>query len=209
MSWVLNTVKIFSDLIRKTKQFFRQKYYWKQLNITRNLWEYNDIKLKLYLEIATTGNYKLLIKNGSSTIEILTTQWEQIVKMNSVENGSFDYLEYFELVKTYNLLISEYNVVKAMLCKLQFMVDTFTIDYLRERNYKINTDGKRAYALSIYAASKKADGLQTKIQRKQNEIMLLHTGNKGGQKVTFEKIIARLSAGSSFSVSRELTLAEY
>lgn len=174
------------------------------------LYSYDSVPFKLYISIAGGKSLKDLVIKGKVTNEQLAEAWEQIVKRNSSHNGSYQYGSYFQLLQAYELLINEYQMIKAMLTKLSIKVDAETINDLKQKRFFINTKSSALYEESLLAAGRKVENLVTKIRMKQNEMRELE--NKGGKdemRVGFEELMANLSMGLGFSVEDNITLARY
>jgi hypothetical protein len=164
------------------------------------------------MQIADSGNVLLVAKNKARTEKCMEA-WEEIVKRNAEENGSYEYQNYLDNLKQYYRLIAEHTLIKASLLKLTYKVDPELAKYLTSRGYVIRL-GKRkasdseAYANSIHAAIKKSDNLVTKIEMKRKE--MTNTTNMKGQVKNFESVMGNLISLLGFEVrGDELTLARY
>lgn len=160
-----------------------------------------------YIEIAQTGNVRLLVVKGSCPDHVLVEAFERIVKRNSECNGDYRYDAYFELLRGYSKLLAEYTTVKALLLKLSVAVVWSDIVEIRKRGYKISTTDSESYAASLYAASRRVDNLITKARSKQKEMENLQTGTSTPE--GFEEVLANLNFGLGFSVSENISLARY
>lgn len=163
------------------------------------------------MEIADSGNISLVAKTKARP-EKCAEAWEEIVRRNAEENGSYEYQNYLDNLKEYYRLIAEHTLVKASLLKLTYKVDPQLAKYLTSRGYVIRLGKQKAadseaYANSIQAALRKSDNLVTKIRMKQKE--MTNTTNLKGQSKTFESIMGNLIAMLGFEVSADITLARY
>jgi hypothetical protein len=169
---------------------------------------YENISLRLYLELSSSADYSRLIVKGKADVKGCAEQWEKIVKLNNQANGSFQYTAYFETQQDLALLIADYNVIKASLFVLLFETDNDIIEHLKEKGYVIDTSSQDKYNESIEAATRRSNNLITKIQSKQNELAL-QSGEEGGQPVGFEEIMANMIAALGQHVPDDVTLARY
>lgn len=185
-------------------------YYLASKVVYSKLYTYENIPLRLFIDLANNGHLeKLIIKSrGFVSKEKLTAHFEQIVKRNSEASGSFQYLTYFQLLKSYGQLLAEYTIVKSLLLKLAISVEFPTILEIRARGYKISTDDSTAYAVSLTSALRKVSNLVTKATMKRNELEKF-AAEQDKSPESYEAVVANLSAGLGFSVSYELTLAAY
>lgn len=179
--------------------------------ITEKFFSYDDIKLKLYMEIAESGDVSR-VAIGKARLEVCAERWEDIVRINAEVNGSYEYQNYLENCKEYYRLIAEHTLIKASLLKLSYKVDPDLAKYLSSRGYVIRMGKKTAndsdaYAKSIFAAMKKSDNLVTKIRMKQKE--MTNTTNMKGQVKSFESVMGSLSALLGWEPGPDITLARY
>lgn len=163
------------------------------------------------MQIADTGNV-LLVAIGKARPEKCAEAWEEIVRRNAEENGSYEYQNYMDNLREYYRLIAEHTLVKASLLKLTYKVDPQLARYLTSRGYVIRLGKQKAsdseaYANSIRSAISKSDNLVTKIKMKQKE--MTSTTNLKGQVKSFESVMGNLIALLGFEVSANITLARY
>lgn len=160
------------------------------------------------MDIATTGELRRLIIKGTATNETLIECFENIVKRNSDVSGNFQYLTYFQLLKSYAQYIAEYTVVKALLIKLTFVIHFESITEVRKRGYKISTENSKAYAESLIAGLHRVSNLITRATMKRKEIEKAQV-NEETTPQTFESILANLCYNLGFTVPDSITLAGY
>lgn len=174
------------------------------------LYSYDNITLKLYTQIASGSSVKNLIIKGNPDSNQLAVAWEQIVKQNSQNNGTYQYNSYFQLLQTYELLVNEYNTIKAMLTKLSLKIDHDLIKELRRKGYNINaTVNSEVYATSLLNAGRKVENLVTKIKSKQTELNQMEAQDDRKSSLGFEELLANLSVGLGFNVDDSVTLARF
>lgn len=157
------------------------------------------------MDIAKTAEFERLRISGSGGDAYLA--WEEIMKRNGEQNGSFRYSEYLENHKSYAELNNEYILTKALLIKLCFVVDFECIQSLRELGYKINTENSAKYEESLTRALRKSENLITKINMRKNQIESV--ANEKGDDFGFEEVMASLISSLGFEVSSDITLARY
>lgn len=175
----------------------------------KTFWDYDTITLRLYLDVAKTGNVFWLSREGKATREECLFQWEKIIKDNGNATGSFDYDYYFNLEQSYGLLIADYNTVKACLIKLAFVIDDDVIIYLKTKGYKIDTSGKTAYEDSLQAAIKRSDNLITRITMVTKELTKINESGDKSVMPTLEQILANISYHVGFVIPNDVTLSGY
>lgn len=178
------------------------------------LYDYGNILLKTYIEIATNGDFNLLVISGSATKDELIERWESIVQENGTRNGDNHYNIYFNLLKGYAEVIAEHTIVEAMLTILWYSnpVPFDVVNDVRERGYVIDTTTSALYAKSLKAAQKKVKNLSTKTEMKRKEIERIYGKKESkGQAYTYEEIIGHLELSLERSImdSETLTLAKY
>lgn len=161
------------------------------------------------MEVARTGNLKLLVVTGAPDTFTCLEAWEKIVKENAEENGNNDYDSYYHGLKMYSVLNAEYVLVKALLTYLCFSIDHQYIEQVRKLGYKIDTTNSEKYTESLSNGLRKADNLKTKIESKGKEIQLLFNVGENGKPETFEQVLAHLNAGLGFNVNEDITLSRF
>jgi hypothetical protein len=162
------------------------------------------------MEVASTGNFKLLIVKGTVPDLICRNAWEEIVRKNNELSGTgMEYNLYQDALEKYNYLLSEYLIAKAFLLTMIAEVDDDRIAWLKERGYHIDTSCKSKYIESINTALRRVENLTTKMQMKVNEIKAM-TEKKGDKPMLFEDVIAHANTLLGFTAcNRDTTLAEY
>lgn len=182
------------------------------LNTTEKFYTYNDIPLKLFMEIAESSNMGKLVKLEIDRVNVslndLYTLWENILIRNSKENNSLEYLNYFQLMQRYAALNAEYNLIKACLTKLYLVVDNKLIALLESMGYVIDKSSNEAYEDSIQRAANLSNNLVTKIETKANQLRS-YIKDGDNDSASFEEVRANISFMVGFNVDRDLTLAEF
>lgn len=169
--------------------------------------EYENIPLRLYLNLFETKTYKDLVIEGQATAEQCAQAWEKIVTKNSEAVGNLSMSAHLDNYRTFVQFMADYNFIKATLMLLLLRVDDKDISMLETKGYKIITDkGQRKYEESIEAALRRSDNLVTRIRMKHNELMVSGGDNK---KVSFEELIANLNLILGFEVNDNITLARF
>jgi hypothetical protein len=206
-----HTERIFSDLLKKVRRrLIRWFFGSRSRNTTGTCLNYDTILLRVYLEIARTGDYSLLIVKGKVSHLQCLNAWEEIVRRNNECSGSgMEYNLYQDALEKYNYLLSEYLIAKAYLLTMIAEVDDSRIEWLKERGYHIDTSCKSKYIESINTAMRRVENLTTKMQMKVNEIKAM-TERKGDKPMLFEDVIAHANTLLGFTAcNRDTTLAEY
>lgn len=178
--------------------------------------DYGNIPFKLYYDIASTGNLERLQISGEPDFEKCVEAWEEIVRRNGEENGSFTYMNYLSNFRAYGKLMAEYTAVKYILTLLAVTskLDEETqelLTYVTKRGYRINRSNSQAYEQSLADAMRRSDNLITRIGIKQAEInRYLATGKKQSDDTGgFEALMANLIAALGQHIPDDVTLARY
>lgn len=185
-----------------------------------DFYSYDDLPLKVYLEIVKSGDYSRLIKSGEAADVQCYQAWEMILKRNAKELGSFEFDTYVNMALSYAQLLSEFNIVKAILVRLairftvtgpkQYTVDDQDLELLRKKGYKLDLSSELNYSVSLNAALQRSNNLVTKITMKQNELLRFSAASESDREVMgFEEVMADLDFHLGFASSREITLAGY
>lgn len=187
---------------------------------TEAYYAYGDIPLKVYYEVASTGDVFLVQRTGKINPDACREKWEDIVKANSEANDNRKYFKYRNILKVHGGLVQEYSVVKAMITKLLYEVDKEYIDFLNIKGYRIYT-GKgdysltkeqrnEKYAMSLVNASKRADNLLTKIQSNKNELDLLQQDNEVlSSNATMGAALANVGSILGFDIPDDILLCKF
>lgn len=165
--------------------------------------------LQDFIDISSTGEYAKLILAGQPDEAALSKAWEAIVEENGKQNGDRSYDAYFQLLKSYTLLVASYTVVKASLMQLSISIEYDVIIDLRKRGYVIDTTNTATIARSINAALSRVSNLITKATMKQKQMADIVASTERTKRVGFEEIIANLNVGLGFVVQDNVTLARY
>lgn len=213
--------QISSDSISPTARNYRVNMFFL---IFRNLfirvfvrvrfYSYEDILLRLFYDISSTGDFHRLIISGDATLQNCLEHWERIVKRNAEENDSFQYLSYFSLYQGYQLLHAQHTTIKLLLVRASIKFDESVNQELTQRGYPIDTSSNQAYAKSLEVATRKSNALVTKINMKRSEIENHLSDGKGGKpkkQDTFEDLIAslELALGDGRNIPDDITLAKF
>jgi len=169
---------------------------------------YGDITLKLYINISETNDYLRICKSGKGNYDNCLEAWETIVKENSEANGDYEYMNYFNLIKSHRRLVIEQSLITAALIKLHFAVDRELVSFVNKRGYKISLVNTAEYAESLEGAIRKLKNLKARITMKENEIIEFQKVHKK-EAGTFQKMIAQLTYYSKVAISETITLAMY
>lgn len=170
---------------------------------------YDNIKLRLYMEISNGASLENLIIEGNVSEQVLYNNWEDILRKNSKANNNLEFLNHFEAAQKYTMLLSLYTTIKACLMKLTICPDVEVIKYLRTEGYYIDGSSVRAYTESIVAASNLSDNLATKIETKEKELRLYKVDNDVSSGSGFEEGLASLSYMIGFNIPDDVTLAKF
>lgn len=210
-------LKIFLDYLKKTLSSFKKFSFLKSKNIlTASYYQYDNIKLKLYVEITDSGNIESLCYKGLPNKEKCAEIWEDIVKKSAEINGNFEFDNYFEAYQNYSIALSDYLFIRACLLKFWFKglykKDLPLIEKLKARGFVIDLTEREKYKVSLIKATKKVRSLITKILNKKSEF---EEFNKKGEKkekekTSFDSIMAALTfQWPGTGITDDITLARY
>lgn len=187
------------------------KFSAKSKNTFATLYEYGNVPLKVYVEIASGAPLELLIINGSSSREQLVEQWEKIITLNGKLSGNFQYDSYKRLYVGYWNIIAKHLVIRASLLKLCFVIDYETVQDIRSRGYALSLASTEAYKDSLVAGLNKSDNLIARAELRKNEIERdFPKAKEGESNLSFDRIMAELSIQIAPTlVSDDITLARY
>jgi hypothetical protein len=170
---------------------------------------YETIKLRDYFTISLKGEYYKLQLTGTPNIEKCKSVWEEIVKKNCEENGSAKYFKYVDDYKVYNILISQYLLVKGYLLRLAAGYDPEVAEKLKKMGYPLNTLSVEKYRQSLLDMSAKSNNLLSKIKMKKNELANYQTDGAAMKDNSFEKAMAKLVGRLKIHWDNDITLAAY
>jgi hypothetical protein len=183
-------------------------------NGLETFYTYENIPLKVYIEIINTGNYQL-VSNGSRDIEKCFDAWENIVKENAKHSNSSEFDSRLQVIKTYARLLTDYITVVTNCNSLLFFVDSKMIEELKRLGYNINTSSSEAYTKSIEACIRKSANIISKMKMKENEMKSFVESDKVKESnVSFSELIANLSFGLgslniNIAIGQDITLSMY
>ncbi len=207
-NWLVSMVQIFLDLLKTVRmKLTKLLSYLKYNQASCKLYTYDTIPLRLFLQIAEESNLNLLIIKGKMDIDPLTEAYENIIRKNSEVNGGYQYLTYFNHLKSYAKFIAEYMVAKAILLRLAGVIDWPLIMEIRQRGYKIDTTNTLTYTQSISAGLRKVSNLITRATMKRKEIEKFIGGD--GPSESFASILANISYSVGYNVDPDITLSGY
>jgi hypothetical protein len=159
------------------------------------------------MDISSTGNYHLVIKNGKASLQKCAEVFEEIATRNAEENGIYAFMNYMRVRKEYYRLHAEYTLMDAIFTKLRYRRDVKLVAFACKRGYFINTATKESYVNTLYLAIKRWESLKTRIDMKLNELAgLMETEGKPD---TFNKVMGRLIALLGQHVPDDITLCRY
>jgi hypothetical protein len=173
---------------------------------------YDNIPLRLYFDIANTGDFIRLVKEGKSDNEQCLIAWEAIIKKQQEITGNNQYNAFFRLNKGYLLNLNDYTLIRA--CLILTGINNIFPDYeyikiLKEKGYNIDTSTPETIIDSVNGGLQKCDGLITKATTKRKEIEMIMNQNESKDKVGFESAIANLNYQLGFNVDDNLTLSRF
>jgi hypothetical protein len=175
---------------------------------TKKFYTYDDIKLKLYIEVTQSRTYRKLLISGEASDDECFAAWESLLIRNSKATGDLDYSNYFQLVQTYGLLLAKYNVVKACILKLTYTIDSRVVGILEEFGYSLDLTSNLTYATTLNNASISSNNIVTKLATIQKQ--LAEYEDKDSEPLTIGKIIADINTAMKFqAIDSDVLLSEF
>ena len=161
-----------------------------------------DLPLKIFFEIAETGNIKLL---GNESESILVERWEKIV----LDYGKYDDNQSIQNVIDKNDQLytqaALYCEIKAMLLYLLGAEKQEYVDRLRSLGYYIDLTTHIKKVESIQASDRRANHISTRMQIIQKDIEKY----SDGKKASFDSVMTWLSSQLGFEPKEDLTVLRY
>lgn len=196
-----------SDFLSKILKIFRSNSNPKSKPTTAQFFQYDDILLKIFIDIAQTSEYTKLVKQGIAGDDECAEAWEAIVKKNADVTGNLGYSGYFNDAMAYADMLSEYLFMRAALTKLLYVIDYPLIQMVRDKGYVIDLDNSQKYADSLYATSRRVDNIATRIKMHYNRMALNTVGKTEGG--GFDEAMSNLNLALGFVETDNITLARY
>jgi len=187
--------------------------FWKTFKSSyESLYTYEDITLKLYIDIANSGNFLKLVKEGEVDSEKCLDAWEQLIKRHEKETGTNQYSAFFQLMKGYSILMNDHTTIRATLILValtRFFIDWEYIVELKKRGYVIDTTSPETIMASVEAGLRKCENLVTKATMKEKELQRMFEARGEGKAHGFEEIMAHLNFALGFTVPDTIKLSAY
>lgn len=156
---------------------------------------YNNIPLWLYVQIANTGNYKLVSKGKiKSTLNCLAA-WEKITMLMSKQDSGV-YSDTLERSTTYIQLQADYLYIKACLSKLLILIpfiDKETISKLSDLGYEIDITNKTTYIKSIESVDRKSNNILNKIRSLESRLTTVFNESKKVKEISLGEMISSVN----------------
>lgn len=181
------------------------------------LYGYDDILLKDFIEICSTGSLTPLVISGAPSPEEISDAWEKIVELNSEYNGDNQYSAHQQLLKSAAELEAEFTIVETSLTILWYKVDWSIINDLRERGYDVATTAgnyptiSEAYSRSIIKLRSKIGHLRTRAEKRRKEIERRFGSKEKDKRTTIHECIGSLELALGWTVgdAEKMTLSRY
>ena len=161
-----------------------------------------DLPLKLFFEIAETGNIKLL---GNDIESVLVDRWESIV----IEYGKHDNNESInQVIEKSDMLYTQaalYCEIKGMLLYLVGSEKPEYVERLNQLGYKIDNSSRKTKIESIQANDQRSNNISTKMQVIKAEI----DSFSSGKKASFDSVMVYLSSNLGFEPKEDITVLRY
>ena len=201
--------------------------FWKVFkNSAEVFWGYDDIILKLYIDIAKTGDVTKLVKRGNVSSEKCIEAWETLIKRQEKETGSNNFGAYFSLHKAYLSFCNDHETIRATLM-LVWLSNKQTIAkdgelvwvnlirwedlvWLKSKGHRVDLSSYKSMIQSIEAGLHKNENLVTKAVSKRKELDRMMAGKEQqGEQQSFEQVMALLNFAWPNPVSDDIKLSTY
>lgn len=174
-------------------------------------WTYDTITFKLFFDIVTSGDIKLMVKEGLPD-KNLESKWLELIQENAKQTQDLTLVHQRNDFQALNYNIAEFILVRSALLKLYVVVDDECLDLLKQKGYNIRAvKGETKdfeYAKDLAEAVIRSDNLLAKVTRKQMEITRKYSSDKPTI-ASYGDIIAELNIQLGFVTPRDLTLSEF
>ena len=157
------------------------------------------LPLKLFFEIAETGNVKLL---GEGEIVELTDVWESILLEYSELDNNMAINNILDLEEEQFKQMALYCEIKAMLLYLVGAFNQEFIDRLNQLGYKVDKDN---LVEDIKRNNQKSNNIFTRVKMIKADIKNLTSGKKS----SFDKEMSFIATRLGFEPKEEITVARY
>lgn len=186
-------------------------FFRKSKSSSATFFTYEDILLKLYIDLTGTGNFSQLIKSGQASDQECLNAWEQIVRKQEKVTGSNQYNSVLQLLKGYASLMNDHTVIRACLVYLKNgPIDWEIIKLLKSKGYSIDTTNRATVLESVRTSLQRNENLVTKATMKKKELeRMFQTKAEASERRGFEEILANLNFALGFTVDENITLARY
>ncbi len=203
-------VMTFSDLTKKVGQSLKKKLSLITRITSATYFRYDDISLKLYIEIAQTGKFRKLLRSGTFDHEECLTRWELIVKEHQEMTGNTQYNELFYLQQGYHQLLAQHAIVRALLLTMRLDPDEATFNELNKRGYRLILTTRPAYLMSYKIAEARCKNIVTKATMKLKELERAQEVTEKVKGKSFDAIMVELNmAIAPDHASDDISLSRY
>lgn len=188
-------------------------------------WEYDDISLKLYIDISKTGDVTKLVKVGRIENQQCLDKWEELIKRQEKETGTNNLGAYISLLKAYLSYSNDHEVIRASLILVEWsneqkiakdgslvwvnLTDWKHVIYLKSKGHTIDFTTYDTMITTVRAALHKNENLVTKAVSKRKELEKMLAGKEEGKPLEFVDIMAQLNFAWPNPVSDDISLAGY
>jgi hypothetical protein len=174
---------------------------------------YEQITLKDYYEIASTGNHKKLMVAGKFNELEAAQAWEEIIKDNCKATNNRKYLIYLEAHKNYLRYIGEQTFLKAALLKLHFELDRELIKEVEKVSLcHINLSSSEKYAQSLKECDNRAKSWNTKINTQKVLLERMRKEEEGkakGKGPNFQQSLVRVGTALNIVIPQDVLLCTF
>ena len=216
----MNLAKTYSDLPQKISLNLISRISGLGFKRTTPVYfQYDNITLKMFVEISNDGDFKRLLISGAYNADTAIQEWEEIIKRNSEVNGDFQWHDYFELFRGYLTLQTKHLKTRALLFSLAASgynnkneEHVAKVSELASMGIKIDVTSGAGFEKSISLGFRKSDNFVSKYESKRLELekLVSKSKEKGSKRETFDTIWANLSvAAAPMVISEDITLSKF
>lgn len=174
---------------------------------------YDNILLRVYYDVALTGDYSKLLVNGTYSEESGVKVWEEILRDNCSATNNRKYKQYIDAYKEYLRLTNDYSFVKTAILRLHFdPIDHDLIKDLSTKGFRINTEDSTKYATSLKVCENQSRGYRTRIEVQKKAIERMRkdeTKNAKNKSSSMQANLARVGTALGMVLPQDILLCSF
>lgn len=148
------------------------------------------IPYKLFLKIASTGDFKLL-SDTETNKTVLEEIWQKLFEEHQEYESSPESNREFSITMEIECLETEYKFIHGACYCLKFDLDEELLEMIREKRYTIRTDSTENYYEDIEKVERFSEGLRLKIKTLKDSMPKeSETEKSNHEKITIDDVMA-------------------